>query len=192
MGGLYLLQRDGETLEMVASHQLPQECVGAVVRRGEGIAGLVVETGQTMNVADYRECAELPAVCQHATFRRVLSVPIKSGADVIGVICLTDDTQVGVFGEEEVRLVSLFADQASIAIRNARLNEAVQCELVDRRRAEEGSNATSRHPLAQSGHRRGILRPDPESVLRPSVRSSPSLLMCPRHRSHCWTRAARR
>jgi len=46
IGGLYLLQPDGDTLEMVASHQLPQEYVGATVRRGEGVAGAVIQSGR--------------------------------------------------------------------------------------------------------------------------------------------------
>ena len=72
-----------------------------------------------------------------APFRRVLSVPIKAGENVIGVICITDDQQAGAFEEEQVNLAALFADQASIAIRNARLNEAAQRELAERKRAEE-------------------------------------------------------
>jgi len=39
-----------------------------------------------MNVADYAEWLSRPASYEHANFRRVLSVPIKSGAEIVGVL----------------------------------------------------------------------------------------------------------
>ncbi len=137
IGGVYVLRDDDETLELAAGHGLPPKYEGATVCRGQGIAGQVVQTGRTMNVADYQEWNNRAPDFDDAPFRRVLSVPIKVGQNVIGVICLTDLEQAGAFDEEQVRLANLFADQAAIAIRNARLNEAAQRELAERKRAEE-------------------------------------------------------
>ena len=69
-------------------------------------------------------------------FRRVLGVPLKSGDTVIGVI-MVDGDKPGAFSEDDVRLVSLFADQAALAVEKTRLYEAIQHELAERKRAEE-------------------------------------------------------
>ena len=58
--------------------------------------------------------------------RRVLGVPLKVGDKVIGVINVADDEKVGPFDENQVRLLSLFADQATVAVENARLVEALR------------------------------------------------------------------
>jgi class 3 adenylate cyclase/putative methionine-R-sulfoxide reductase with GAF domain len=54
-----------------------------------------------------------------------LSVPITLDQELIGVIGIVRDA-VGAFGDDEIELVRLFADQAAIAIANARLLEAVE------------------------------------------------------------------
>ena len=58
-------------------------------------------------------------------FRSGLSVPIMLDDDLIGVIGIVRDV-VGRFNQEQVDLVKTFADQAAIAIANARLLEAVE------------------------------------------------------------------
>jgi diguanylate cyclase (GGDEF)-like protein/PAS domain S-box-containing protein len=55
---------------------------------------------------------------------------------VIGVINISDDRQSGPFSTEEIRLASLFADQAAIAVERARLLEAAQQELAERKKVE--------------------------------------------------------
>jgi putative nucleotidyltransferase with HDIG domain len=126
MGGLYLMRSDGETLELVVSHHLPGDYVSTTLRLGEGLSGRVAQAGKPMMVDDYRHWEGRAAAYADSSFRRVLGVPLKLGDRVIGVINVTDDEKTGVFDEDEVRLVSLFADQAAIAIENARLYAAEQ------------------------------------------------------------------
>jgi diguanylate cyclase (GGDEF)-like protein len=59
-------------------------------------------------------------------FRRVLGVPLKVKNQVIGVINVTDDQKTGPFSDGDVELLGLFADQAAIAVENARLFAEVQ------------------------------------------------------------------
>ena len=54
MGGLYLIQPDGQTIKLVVSHHLPQDYTGATLRLGEGLSGLIAQTGQTMIIDDYQ------------------------------------------------------------------------------------------------------------------------------------------
>ncbi len=137
MGGLYLLKPERQTLELVVSHNFPQAYIGTTLRVGEGLAGRVFQTGEPLMVEDYRYWEGSAAQYRGISTRRILGVPLKVGQEIIGVITVGDDEQVGSFTEDEIRLVRMFADQAATAINNARLLETTQRELVERRRAEE-------------------------------------------------------
>ncbi len=65
-----------------------------------------------------------------------LSVPIRVGEEIVGVLDV-QSPQTDAFNENDVRVIETVADQIAIAIENARLYEAVQRELVERRRAED-------------------------------------------------------
>jgi signal transduction histidine kinase len=125
MGGLYLMKPDGKTLEVVVSHNLPKEYVGVTLHLGEGVAGRVAQTGQPLMVEDYFAWEGRAKAYVDPLFRRVLGVPLKGGNRILGVIVI-DDNKPGAFTEDEVRLVSLFADQAAVALENARLYQAEQ------------------------------------------------------------------
>jgi len=124
MGGLYLLRPDGQTLELVVAHNLPGNFVGTVLRLGEGLSGRVAQTGQPMMIEDYRHWEARARAYDSIPFRLVLGVPLRISDRVLGVINVTDDTPRPPFSPDEIRLVSLFADQAAIAIENARLYQA--------------------------------------------------------------------
>jgi PAS domain S-box-containing protein len=142
MGGLYLMRPDGETLELVVSYNLPKDYTGVILRLGEGLSGRVAQSGQALAIEDHSRWKGRAAVYADSPFRRVLGVPLKVGGRVIGVINITDDEQTGEFSPDEVRLVSLFADQAAIAVENVRLYEAAQRALAERVRAEAQRDAT--------------------------------------------------
>ena len=65
-----------------------------------------------------------------------LSVPIRVGEEIVGVLDV-QSPQPNAFDEDDVRVMETLADQIAIAIENARLYEAVQRELTERKRAEE-------------------------------------------------------
>lgn len=128
-GGLYLVRPERQVLEMVVSYNLPRDFVGVQLKMGEGLSGQVALRGEPMAVADYSNWASRSAVYDGYHFGRALGVPLRRGADILGVIVITDPTQAGEFTPEEVRLVSLFADQAALALENARLLEAERARL---------------------------------------------------------------
>jgi PAS domain S-box-containing protein len=65
-----------------------------------------------------------------------LSVPIRVGDEIVGVLDV-QSPQVNAFDENDVMVMETLAYQIAVAIENARLYEAVQRELTERRRAEE-------------------------------------------------------
>ena len=136
MGGLYLVRPDN-LLELVVAHNLPGEFIGATLRMGEGLSGMVAQSAQIMMVDDYSTWPNRSALYETTPFRRVLGLPMRVNGQVIGAINITDDEISGPYSQEEIRLASLFADQAAIAVENARLLNAVQSELSERKQAEE-------------------------------------------------------
>lgn len=137
ISGLFLVLPDGENLELVAGYNMPQEYYGKRLRKGEGLSGRVLETGEPMMVADHSHWEGRTQAFENAPFHRVLGVPIKYHGKVIGVVTITDTERVGLFRPGEVRLVGLLAEQAAVAIENARLLEAAnqranQLDLLNR------------------------------------------------------------
>ncbi|HHN94555.1 MAG TPA: GAF domain-containing protein, partial [Anaerolineae bacterium] len=131
---LYLLRPDGQGLELVAGCNWPEAApLGTVLRLGEGVAGRVACSGEPLSVADYQNWEGRARVYDGYIARRTLGVPLQVGERVIGVITVSDVARVGDFEQDEVRLVKLFADQAAIAVENARLleTEREQRELAD-------------------------------------------------------------
>ncbi len=136
MGGLYLMEPDDETLKLVVSFNLPGNYLGATLKAGEGLSGRIALSGKPMMIADYQAWEGRAGMYQAAHFRRVLGAPLRVKEKIIGVINVTDDTVVGLYSPGEVRLLELFADQAALAVQNARLFETAQRELAERRQAE--------------------------------------------------------
>lgn len=137
MGGLYLVRPDGQSLELVISYNLGKDHRGTILRFGEGLSGQVAQTGEAMMIADYSQWDHRAAIYNDISIKRVLAVPLKIKGKVIGVIIITDDRKTGSFTQEDIRLVSLFADKAAIAIENARLLEesnrqATQLGIINR------------------------------------------------------------
>jgi PAS domain S-box-containing protein len=63
--------------------------------------------------------------------RSILCVPLKRKGDVTGVIYVDNRARQGLFGEREQRLVTAFANQAAVAIENARLFEHVRKNIAE-------------------------------------------------------------
>jgi PAS domain S-box-containing protein len=77
MGGLYLVEPDGQSLKLVVGYNLPEETIGIILKIGEGLSGLVAQTGVPQMVDNYQLWDQHAAVYDHFKFRRVLGVPLK-------------------------------------------------------------------------------------------------------------------
>lgn len=101
--------------------------------REDGITATVARSGETIVVND---------VMTHPIFKgrrwdgAIIGIPLKIKSEVQGVMNLAFQ-RPHTFTVEEQRALELLADQAAIAIHNARLYEKAQQEIKDRKRAEE-------------------------------------------------------
>ena len=100
----------------------------------ETVGGRVALTNAAVHIPDVLDDPEYRWGAQAvAGYRTLLGVPIRADADLIGAFGL-GRTTVSPFSDGEIELVSLFADQAAIAIRLARLltdtHEALERETA--------------------------------------------------------------
>jgi class 3 adenylate cyclase len=98
------------------------------------IVGRVALAGEPVQIADVAADAGYRGIALSVGgFRTLLGVPIRADGGMIGAFGL-GRTEVEAFAEAEVELVSLFADQAGIAIRLGRLltetHEALERETA--------------------------------------------------------------
>ncbi len=95
----------------------------------DGITGWVRRTGSGLLVRDFqREWDSLPARPSGYTqkpARSAIFAPLISGGTTLGVLAVQSD-RPNAFSDEDMRLLTLLANQASAAIRNAQTFEAAQ------------------------------------------------------------------
>jgi PAS domain S-box-containing protein len=63
--------------------------------------------------------------------RSILAVPLKTGAQVIGVVYCDNRVVINLFRAHEKSLLEAFANQAAVAIQNARLFEVARAQLAE-------------------------------------------------------------
>jgi diguanylate cyclase (GGDEF)-like protein len=148
-GLLYLLQPGGEFLELVIGYNLPEKFIGEILPIGQGLSGKVAQTGELKWTPDYQAWDGRLSYFSSSTFRQSLSVPLKFHGKTIGVIDLSDTHTTGPFTEDQIHLTKLFADQAAIAIENARLYSETQQQAI----TDELTGLYNRRGLSQLGNR---------------------------------------
>jgi two-component system NtrC family sensor kinase len=112
--------------------------------------------------AELRKIATARGVCS------VLGVPLVNNDKTIGLITVTRK-ETGSFADHHVKLLQTFADQAVIAIENARLFEDLQAKTRDLEESLERQTATS-EVLQVISSSPGELRPVFESMLANATR----------------------
>jgi len=93
----------------------------------------VVREGQTVVTTNAKED---PRFQVHESIilynlRSILCVPLKVKGEITGVIYTDNRIQTGLFAEAQRELLMAFADQAAVAIENARLLESVRQSLAE-------------------------------------------------------------
>ncbi len=119
MAGLYLSRGDG-TVELAFASGVLSGSLGAVLSGGEGVAGTVAKTREPILVDDYRSWPGRSPLFAAVDIGSVVGVPVLWRGDVLGGLFVSHE-ETGRFGPMDVETVRLFAEQAAVAIANARL-----------------------------------------------------------------------
>jgi GAF domain-containing protein len=117
---LALLSEDeSELVYTVAAGQGADDVTGMRIPASHGIAGWVVQSGQPIAISDVtsdprfaKEQAEQTGYIPQA----ILAVPVETPARLLGVISLLDRDSRRPGAEQDMALLSLFADQAALAL----------------------------------------------------------------------------
>jgi len=123
-GFVVLFKEEG--IEVQSARNMDKESLKKA--REKVSTSIIREVTQTRNAVltlDAGEEAKLKGAesVHRMKLRSVLAVPLKSGDSIQGVIYLDNRFASGVFQENHAKVVSVFADQASLAISHARLLE---------------------------------------------------------------------
>lgn len=125
-GALFLVNEEAQELIFeVALGSKAEEVKKFRVPLGHGIAGLVAASGQPMAVSDAasdpRQAADIARSVGYAP-ESILCVPLFYNEQVIGVLELLDKEGAPSFSATDMEDLSLFANQAAVAIEQSRTN----------------------------------------------------------------------
>lgn len=132
----YLMLRNELTGEMEfrVARNLDREAIeqsGFTVSRS--VVNRVAETGEpvvTTNAQNDPRFAAQESIVSYS-LRSILCVPLKLKDKIIGVIYADNRIRAGLFGPKELELLHAFANQAAVAIGNARLFEQMRAALAE-------------------------------------------------------------
>lgn len=148
-GSLLLIDEKTEELAIKIARGLSQEIIDNTrIKLGEGISGRVAQEGTAILVTDIetdpRFQRKNKPQYETKSFLGVplTSIPIHSQKNVLGVINISDKISGDSFTEREQTLLSVLADQAAVAIENAKLYRELQNKIEDLKQTIEKLNHT--------------------------------------------------
>lgn len=128
---LLLDQKTKKLFFKVATGEKKEEVRKYEINLGQGIAGYVAETGEPLLIPDvkndprwYKKISESTGFLTHS----IACVPMKMDGEIIGVVEIIDKEDGGPILEEDMKLLTVFAELASLAIGSARKIDQVRRE----------------------------------------------------------------
>lgn len=115
---------DQKLVFRVAAGEQGQGVVGLAIAPGEGVAGYVFSTGQPLALADVARDARFGLSTAEQTGyvpRSLIAVPLVDDEGSLGVLEVLDKRGQAGFDLRDVELATVFARQATVAIRASRI-----------------------------------------------------------------------
>ncbi|MCD4781831.1 MAG: response regulator [Candidatus Omnitrophica bacterium] len=126
---ILLLDKKNETLSIVAARGLSDEIVQRIqIKKGERISGWVVENNEAIFVNDIESDSRFSRSYHQEKYytRSFISVPLVVKGNVIGVINANNKKTKQPLTENDFGLIKGIAQEAAIAIENARLFSSLE------------------------------------------------------------------
>ncbi len=127
-GSLMLFDYKKEELYIKSSVRLSKKTVSTVrIAPGEGIAGWVFKEGKPLLVKEGEKDPRFKKFENvDEELKSIISVPLKIKDQIIGVINIDNKRKFNIFNMDDLQLLSTFANQAAIAIQNAKLHQEIK------------------------------------------------------------------
>ena len=147
-GMLCIYDTHRQVIHTLANYNTSRDWAGVNLRLGEGVIGQVILTGKPMIINDYWNWSGHAPVFEGATENHIVGVPLKWEDQIIGGLDILNDPNGRPFDDNDIWLLSQFADLASIAIKNAELHTQIkqfsqELELKVTERTSELSRANA-------------------------------------------------
>lgn len=129
---LLLYDDSGNLRFKVILGEQSQRIKDRIVKRGEGIAGLVADTGKPILINDVTQDSRYNSDFDKETgfkTKSIMCAPLIYDNNIIGVIEVLNKKD-GNFNEEDMVLLHSLADQAAISITQSRVHEAQHSDII--------------------------------------------------------------
>lgn len=137
-GEIYLYDPLEEVLILRVAYGYTVEVhLGVSLKLGEGLAGRVFESGEATVIDDYRLWEGRSSAFEGLVSCSELAVPLVFESRAIGVLIFATDADRRHFSQDDIRLATLCANLAAVAIENARLYEQLHESVLRLRRTLE-------------------------------------------------------
>lgn len=113
---------DRETIEKSSSFEISRTIVRSVAESGEPVV--------TMNAQSDPRFSATESIISY-NLRSILCVPLRIKDTTIGVVYADNRIAAGIFGDTDRDLLATFANQAAVAIENARLFQQIRQHLME-------------------------------------------------------------
>ena len=132
-GFLMLRDEHGEMVMRMARDWDRETITGSELTISSTVVGTVIETGEPLLATNAQDDSRLMDQDSIVAFnlRSILCVPLKVKNDLIGVVYTDNRVRSGIFAETERDLLSAFANQAAVALENARLFSSLRRSLIE-------------------------------------------------------------
>lgn len=149
-GELGLVNPADKTIQILVSHNMGTTGnVGTTISMNEGLMGYVANTQQIEMIEDYKNWEGQLESYQTSPIHAAIAAPLMIGKRFLGVIGIMNSDRTRKFSETEKDLMSMFAQQAAIAVENAQLFE----ERKQEARLDMTTGIYNRRGLSELGSR---------------------------------------
>lgn len=105
---------------------LPRSIQRVSMKPGEGVSGTVFTTRKPLIISDYDKWEGRAPETPKGVIGQAIGIPVEHGERILGVIAISRSKTDPPFNDDDVRLLTLFAGQAAIALTNAQQYEELQ------------------------------------------------------------------
>ncbi len=132
-GFLMLRNEKGEMVVRMARNWEMEAVHASELTVSKSVVGRVLETGESLVTTNAQEDQRFMGQESVVAFnlRSILCVPLKVKNEIIGVIYVDNRIRAGIFADSEKNMLEAFANQAAVALDNARLFSSLKSTLAE-------------------------------------------------------------